>query len=66
MTKSFITSRQCDIDDYIVTIAASLWCLTLCLPVLVSPAENLGKQFGPRYIVGPDQGPNCLTFQWYS
>ena len=31
----------------------------------VSSADNLGKQFGPdqaRQIVGPNQGPNCLTF----
>ena len=37
----------------------------LCLPV--SSADNLAIQFGPRSgptnrIVGPDQGPNCLTF----
>ena len=42
--------------------------LPLCLPML--SADNLGKQFAPRsgptnrpaLIVGPDHGPNCLTF----
>ena len=40
--------------------------LTPCLPV--TSADNFGKQFGPRSgptnrrVVGPDQGPNCLTF----
>ena len=38
--------------------------LTLCQPV--SSADNLGKQLDPdqarRFIVGPDQDLNCLTF----
>ena len=36
---------------------------TLCLPV--SSADNLGNSLDPdqaRRFVGPDQGPNCLTF----
>ena len=41
--------------------------LTLCL--LVSSADNLCKQFGPRsgrQNVGPDLDQNCLTLWWYS
>ena len=36
--------------------------ITPCLPV--SSADNIGKHFGR--IVGPDQGPNCFAFWWYS
>ena len=48
---SFINKRKVN--------AHTAFVLTLCLPV--TSAVDLGKQFGPR-IVGPDQGPNCLTF----
>ena len=38
----------------------------LTLRLLMSSADNLCKQFGPRQNVGPDLDSNCLTLWWYS
>ena len=50
-------------DVILLSAFLALYMLSLCLPV--ANADNLCKQYGPdqdRRFVGPDQGPNCLTF----
>ena len=46
------------------TMQGKLTFLALCL--LVSSADNLCKQFGPRSNVEPDVDLNCLRLLWCS
>ena len=53
----------------IMVIKCSIYLQTLTLCLLVAPADNFGKQFGPRTgfkIVGTDMAPNCLAYWSYT